>query len=213
MKHSTRLAFAFAAALSLSGTVASADTFDSMASGYAAATGRPAGGPMPAGLRVSAELLGGAAAGLGGGALGLATGVLGCGVDLVDSWTATSRGQSAACQGARPSGVYGPMFFGAALGAAVAVPLMGAGRGGTGQWWGSALGTLGGSALGLVLVSQMDADIRTNAMVFVGTTTLGAVLGYELSGLTTATPSSAPRLTPVAAVVPGGGQVGLVGRF
>lgn len=213
MKRSTLSCLAFCAALSLSSGAASADTFDQMASGYAAATGQAPGGPMPAGLRVSAELLGGAAVGMAGAGLGLLGGAVGCGVDLVDSWSATGNGTSASCRGNRPGGIYGPMFFGAALGAAVTVPLMGASRGGTGQWWGSALGTLGGSALGLALVSRMEPDLRTNGLVFVGATTLGAVLGYELSGLTSAAPSAAPRITPVAAMVPGGGQVGLIGSF
>lgn len=213
MKRSTLASLSLVAALSLSSGVAAADTFDQMSAGYAAATGRPAGGPMPAGLRVSAELLGGAALSLAGGGVGLFTGVMGCGVDLVDSWQATSPGRSSACTGNRPTGIYGTMYLGAALGAGVAVPLMGSTRGGTGHWWGSALGTLAGSALGLAIVSQMEPDIRSNGLVFVGATAVGAVVGYELSGLVGGRSATPSTVTPVAAVVPGGGQLGLVGRF
>jgi hypothetical protein len=190
------------------------DTFQNMSAGYAAAMGRPAGGPSPVGIRVVAEFFaGGAAAGALGG-VGLVAGGVGCGFEALDAATPTGS-MSGACQGRLPVGVFAPAYLGIGIGAAAGVTLMGDRLGGGGAWWGASLGAVAGSAAGLALVSATDLDWRTSSVAFLGTATLGAVIGYELS---TTSSAAAPvartrRVMPVASLAPGGAQLGLVGTF
>jgi hypothetical protein len=52
-------------------------------------------------------------------------------------------------------------------------------------------------------------------MVFVGATTVGSTLGYELSAAaaTSPAPLAARRVSPVAVATPDGAQLGVVGTF
>lgn len=194
----------------------SGDSFDRMRAGYNASTGRAANAPAPAGMRVAAELLGGAVGGFAVGGAGLLGGGLACGFDALDSLSTINGSTSSACHGRLPPAMFGPAFLGASVGGALGVTLTGDRMGGRGTWWGSTLGMLAGSAVGLAVVSQSDLDWRMSSLVFVGATTLGSTVGYELSAAfaDTAPPAIAGRrVSPVAVATPGGAQFGLVGSF
>jgi hypothetical protein len=101
------LAFALTGSLLAFASTASAqtpDTFQRMNAGYAAAMGRPAGGPTAPFLRVSAEVLGGALAGAAGGGVGLLVGGLACGFDALSAVGASTS----SCTGRLPVGIFAP---------------------------------------------------------------------------------------------------------
>lgn len=201
-------------ALASSASAQRNDTFQNMSAGYAAAMGRPAGGPAPAGIRVVAEFFAGGAAGGAVGGVGLLAGGLGCGFDALNAATPTGS-QSSACQGRLPTAIFAPAFLGAGIGAAAGVTLMGDRLGGNGAWWGSSLGALAGSAAGLAVVSATDLDWRASSLVFLGAATVGGVIGYELSASASpaATVARAGRVVPVASLAPGGAALGVAGTF
>lgn len=195
--------------LALASPASAQSTVANMQAGYAAAMGRPMSPAGSAVLRVPVEFLGGAAGGfVVGGATLLITG-LGCGLDTLSHTSLTNP-----CTGRLPVQMFGPSFATAAIGTAVAATLTGDGLGGRGRWWGASLGTLAGSALALTIVSSTDLDWRESSLVYLGSTALGAALGYELSSASAPTPTVASRrLMPVAVATPGGAQVGLTGTF
>jgi hypothetical protein len=128
------------------------DTFEEMRLQTNRTMGLPANTPAPVGLRVTAELFGGAVGGGVGGGVGLLVGGLGCGFDALDSLTTINGTTSSSCHGRLPVAVFGPVFFGAAVGSAFGVTAFGDRMGARGAWWGATLGMLAGSAVGVAIV-------------------------------------------------------------
>ena len=105
----------------------------------------------------------------------------------------------------------GNVWTGAALGFCVAAPLGVILAGwlfdGDGAWWAAVLGDLAGFAAGAA--ATLFGGVEGLPLLFVFPLA-GSVLGYESSS----SPSrSRARLTPVATMGPGGGLIGLAGRF
>ena len=221
--HARALPLSLSLSLSLLGaaTAASAqsnDTFVNMRAGYAAATGQPVATTRAPALRVAAELFVGAAGAGGGAAVGYLAGLAYCAGETLDDLSATGGGSNS-CGGVRPRALLWPAYAGASLATPIAVSVAGDRMGGAGRWWGSALGTLVGSAAGAAVASQLDTPISGAIVAYGGITVVGAVLGYELSGAIAPAPAPAaaqaarPRVSPVATVSRDGALVGVSGTF
>jgi len=105
----------------------------------------------------------------------------------------------------------GSLWTGASIGFALGLPLgvMLAGWlfDGDGAWWATILGDLAGLAAGAGAALLGGSEGVPLLFAF---PLAGAVLGYE----TSSSPSrSRPSVTPVARLGPGGGSLGLAGRF
>lgn len=105
----------------------------------------------------------------------------------------------------------GNLWIGASIGFALGLPLgvMLAGWlfDGDGAWWATILGDLAGLAAGAAAALLGGSEGVPLLFAF---PLAGAVLGYE----TSSSPSrSRPSVTPVARLGPGGGSLGLAGRF
>lgn len=120
---------------------------------------------------------------------------------------------------ARASGLLAGVSLGLGLGAGLGVSVAGMVMGAGGHpWWSMGLGLLGGaSGLLVPLVAGADRAGTTQLAGLVVSSVLGltgAMLGYQIGAPAPATLSrSVPVLIPTLKVGPGGGSVGVTGRF
>jgi hypothetical protein len=161
----------------------------------------------PIGCRISGETLGGALVGSSGLALGFLGGFLladsvSCGIDDCNQGRRITLGVGAA---------------GLGLGAASGVYLAGALMNARGRYLPTLLGGLAGAALPLAVSGITGADIESAPLLvsFLALPVAGAILGYELSNPLTRQRSerAATAVVPTVALAPGGGGLGLAGRF
>jgi hypothetical protein len=162
----------------------------------------------PIGCRISGETLGGALVGSSGLALGFLGGFL-----LADS---VSCGFDDCNQGRRITLGVGAVGLG--LGAASGVYLAGALMNARGRYLPTLLGGLAGAGVPLAVSGITGADVESAPILisFLALPVAGAILGYELSNpLSRQQPVSASStaVLPTVALAPGGGSLGLAGRF
>jgi hypothetical protein len=116
-------------------------------------------------------------------------------------------------------GVAGGALVGGMAGAVGGVYLVGNERGGDGKLWATALGGVGGAALGIAGVGVLaEHEVPAGAVIgLLAAPVLGSVIGYELSASSgfTERPSGSRRTLNVAAgpTRAGGLELALHGRF
>lgn len=162
----------------------------------------------PIGCRISGETIGGALVGSSGLALGFLGGFL-----LADS---VSCGFDDCNPGRRLTLGVGAVGLG--LGAASGVYLAGALMNARGRYLPTLLGGLAGAGVPLAVSGLTGADVESAPILisFLALPVAGAILGYELSNPLSrqrSVSTASTAVLPTVALTPGGGALGLAGRF